>query len=164
MLFGESLGERDLLNKHKKRKNTERNSTTIVSFPHTETTVDRVLIKEPVGETSEFVLWAWKQSMVAVWVVTPLWGLPRQPSLITWTVKNPLLLSKWWHLSPAAVLDCVLVCSDQATYCNLFWQAWASNIYCTDAASCSATGTGELPWLHLVITQPVWSVHHEPHV
>lgn len=50
------MGERDLLNKHKKRKNTERNSTTIVSFPHTETTVDRVLIKEPVGETSEFVL------------------------------------------------------------------------------------------------------------
>lgn len=38
----------------------------------------------------------------------------------------------------------------------------ASNITGADAASCSATRTGEQPWLHLVIAQPVWSTSWAP--
>lgn len=38
-----------LLNKHKKRENIDRNSTTLVCFLRSETRVDRVLIKQPVG-------------------------------------------------------------------------------------------------------------------
>lgn len=42
-------GKESLLNKHEKRKNTEGNSTTFVSYLHTETRVYSVLIKQPFG-------------------------------------------------------------------------------------------------------------------
>lgn len=46
-------GKRDLLNKHKKRKNVDRNSTALVSLHRLETGEDGVLIKQPVGAEPE---------------------------------------------------------------------------------------------------------------
>lgn len=87
------------------------------------------------------ILGAWKQYMVAAWPVNPVRGLPWQPSLIKRTANTRYCSPNGgicpWQLS----VLCVLICSGQATYHDLFWLAWGSNITRTDAASCSATRT-----------------------
>lgn len=148
MYFWVFGGKRDLLNKLRKRKNIDRNSGALV-----------LCFNKAVswGRTSESALSELEsRCMVAAWAATPL---PRQPSLITQAVKTHYCSPNGGICPPAAVLACVLVCSG-----NHFWLARSSNITRTDAASCSVTSAGEVPWLHPVIAQPVWSASRAPSV